>query len=189
MICPCGGNNYNMKKFWIIVFIFVCVGAVALIIPNNKKEELENYEYLRIHIRANSNTDADQNIKYKIKDEMVSFLTPYLCDVPTKEEAIKTINTLTPQLKQVCYAKLRENGFNYSVNIKISNEYFPTRTYSNTTLESGYYDAVIVELGTATGDNWWCVMYPPLCFVNNFENSMQINFKSKIVEWFKTLFD
>ena len=61
---------------------------------------------------------------------------------------------------------LRQKGFNYVSNVKINNEYFPSRTYENTTLESGYYDAVIIELGEAKGDNWWCVMYPPLCFVN-----------------------
>ena len=92
-------------------------------------------------------------------------------------------------MEQICTDILSKKGFSYSVNVKIDNEYFPTRTYSNTTLESGYYDAVIVELGQAEGDNWWCVMYPPLCFVNNFENSIQIKYKSKIVEWFKNLFD
>ena len=82
-----------------------------------------------------------------------------------------------------------KNGFNYVSNIKINNEYFPTRTYANTTLESGYYDAVIIELGEAEGDNWWCVMYPPLCFVNKNENNMQIKYKSKIWEWINSLFD
>ena len=177
-----------MKKFLIIVLVFICVGAVALVVPQ-KKEEVSKYDYLRIHIRANSNTDADQNVKYQIKDEVVGFLTPFLCDVPSKSEAINIVEELSPQIKQVCINKLKEKGFHYSVNIKVSNEYFPTRTYNNTTLESGYYDAVIVELGSASGDNWWCVMYPPLCFVNNFENSMQINFKSKVYEWFKKLFD
>ena len=83
---------------------------------------------------------------------------------------------------------LREKGFNYSVNIKIDNEFFPTRTYANTTLESGYYDAVIIELGDAQGDNWWCVMYPPLCFVNKNEKVNQIKYKSIIYEWFEKLF-
>ncbi len=175
----------NMKnKFWIIVVLILFVLAVALFLPENKE-----YDYLRLHIRANSNSAIDQNVKYEIKDELVSFLTPYFCSITSKEDAIELTRTLTEKMEQICTDILSKKGFSYSVNIKIDNEYFPTRTYSNTTLESGYYDAVIVELGQAEGDNWWCVMYPPLCFVNNFENSIQIKYKSKIVEWFKNLFD
>lgn len=175
----------NMKnKFWIIVVLILFVLAVALFLPENKE-----YDYLRLHIRANSNSAVDQNVKYEIKDELVSFLTPYFCSISSKEDAIELTRTLTEKMEQICTDILSKKGFSYSVNVKIDNEYFPTRTYSNTTLESGYYDAVIVELGQAEGDNWWCVMYPPLCFVNNFENSIQIKYKSKIVEWFKNLFD
>ncbi len=168
----------------IIGLIFVVV-LCGVLIP---KQEVNEYDYLRLHIRANSNSEIDQTVKYKIKDEMVKFLTPYLCDVESKEKAIEIINLNKTQLINKCLNVLHQNGFNYSVNIKINNEYFPTRTYSNTTLESGYYDAVIVELGKAEGDNWWCVMYPPLCFVNKNENINQIKYKSIIYEWFEKIF-
>ena len=175
----------NMKnKFLIIIIMIVVVVAIALFLPENKE-----YDYLRLHIRANSNSTVDQNVKYKIKDSLVEFLTPYFSVLSSKEEAIETARALSDRMEDICSEILIESGFDYSVNVKIDNEYFPTRTYSNATLESGYYDAVIVELGEAEGDNWWCVMYPPLCFVNNFENSIQIKYKSKIVEWFKNLFD
>lgn len=173
-----------MKKLWIVILLVLAVVGIAICLPKN-----EEYDYLRLHIRANSNSSIDQNIKYEIKDSLVEFLTPYLCDVQSKDEAISITKSLSNRMEAICLQILREKGFDYSVNVKINNEYFPTRTYSNTTLESGYYDAVIVELGEAEGDNWWCVMYPPLCFVNNFENSIQIKYKSKIVEWFKSLFD
>lgn len=169
------------------MFVFGLILAIifgALCIP----AEDVDYDYLRLHIRANSNSAIDQNIKYLIKDEMVNFLTPYLCNVKSKEKAIEVVQSYSNLIKSLCVNKLKADGFNYSVNVKIANEYFPTRTYSNTTLESGYYDAVIVELGEAKGDNWWCVMYPPLCFVNKNENTMQIKYKSKIVEWFKSIF-
>ncbi|MBQ8615653.1 MAG: stage II sporulation protein R [Clostridia bacterium] len=169
------------------MFIFVFIIAVivgALCIPQKEVE----YDYLRLHIRANSNLECDQNVKYEIKDAMVDFLTPYLCNVESKEKAIEIVNNCSSLMKSKCLEILRNKGFNYPVNIKINNEYFPTRTYANTTLESGYYDAVIVELGEAEGDNWWCVMYPPLCFVNKNENSNQIKYKSIIYEWFQKIF-
>ncbi len=172
-----------MKKFVALFLLVVVVGAVALVLPKG-----EDYDYLRIHIRANSNSAVDQNVKYEIKDKIVEYLTPYLCNVLSKQQAIEIITAQNNNLINICKNTLRLNGFSYSVNIKIANEYFPTRTYANTTLESGYYDAVIVELGEAVGDNWWCVMYPPLCFVNKNENDIQIKYKSKIVEWFKAIF-
>lgn len=174
-----------MKKTLIIIglILIICVGALFL-----PEKETYEYDYLRLHIRANSNIEVDQNIKYKIKDLLVEFLTPYFCNISSKQEAVKIVEDMTPIIKSKCDKFLKANGFSYTSNIKINNEYFPTRSYNNTTLESGYYDAVIVELGSAVGDNWWCVMYPPLCFVNKNENNMQIKYKSKIVEIFKNIF-
>ncbi len=172
-----------MKKFWIVVVLIVLVVGIGLALPGGK-----DYDYLRIHIRANSNSAVDQNVKYVVKDKVVEFLTPYFANVPSKDRAIEIVSSLKPQIEELCRKTLMASGFSYSVNVKIANEYFPTRTYANTTLESGYYDAVIVELGTAEGDNWWCVMYPPLCFVNKNETNTQIKFKSRIVEWLKSLF-
>ena len=166
----------------VVLILLLIIGASFL-----PRAEVE-YDYLRLHIRANSNSEIDQNIKYEIKNELVEFLTPYFCDVSSKSEAIEIVNSLSKKMSSICVELLRKRGLNYSAKVKINNEYFPTRTYANTTLESGYYDAVIVELGKAEGDNWWCVMYPPLCFITN-ENKTQITFKSKIVEWFKSLFN
>lgn len=172
------------NKICVIVVLILLLIIGASFLPTAEVE----YDYLRLHIRANSNSEIDQNIKYEIKDELVEFLTPYFCNVTSKNEAVEIVNNLKEKMSEICVEVLRKNGFNYSANVKINNEYFPTRTYSNTTLESGYYDAVIVELGSAEGDNWWCVMYPPLCFITR-ENQTEITFKSKIVEWFKSLFN
>ena len=172
------------NKICVIVVLILLLIIGASFLPTAEVE----YDYLRLHIRANSNSEIDQNIKYEIKDELVEFLTPYFCNVTSKNEAVGIVNNLKEKMSEICVEVLRKNGFNYSANVKINNEYFPTRTYSNTTLESGYYDAVIVELGSAEGDNWWCVMYPPLCFITR-ENQTEITFKSKIVEWFKSLFN
>lgn len=173
-----------MKKIIILFVAFMLVVCIGLFLPQNG----EKYDYLRLHIRANSNLEIDQKMKYDIKSMLVDFLTPYLCDVSSKEEAVNKITGMTYLLEAKCDEMLKEKGFSYLSNIKINNEYFPTRTYDNTTLESGYYDAVIVELGEAEGDNWWCVMYPPLCFVNKNNSNSQIKYKSKIVEWFNSVF-
>lgn len=173
-----------MKKFMCCFGLFVLIAVIALSLP-----KAEDYDYLRIHIRANSNSQIDQSVKYKVKDSIVDYLTPWLCSVKTKQQAIEVVNKEKVNMQNIGKKVLKENGFNYSVNVKIANEYFPTRTYNNTTLESGYYDAVIVELGDAVGDNWWCVMYPPLCFVGENTNENKITFKSRLSNWFSGLFN
>ena len=177
-----------MKKILIgFVGLLILLGVVFAL-PFKTKVDDNKYDYLRIHIRANSNCEADQKVKYKIKDKLVEFLTPYLCEVPSKEEALQVVDNLKSELENVAISELRASGFSYSVGIKLSNEYFPTRTYNNTTLESGFYDAIIVELGSAVGDNWWCVMYPPLCFTKSGEGE-KVEYKSRLVEWFKRIFN
>lgn len=163
--------------------ILMLVAFVALILPQK-----QDYDYLRVHIRANSNSQIDQAVKYKVKDCVVEYLTPKLCEVKTKQQAIDVVNREKSNIELIGKNMLRANGLDYNVNVKIDNEYFPTRTYNNTTLESGYYDAVIVELGDAVGDNWWCVMYPPLCFVSESKGS-NIKFVSRIQNFFENLFN
>lgn len=178
-------NNQNMKKKMFAIFILISIVAIgALFLPKQNN----NIDYLRLHIRANSNSQIDQDIKYEIKNILVEYLAPYFSNVSSKQEAINLVEQHKTNIEGICDSMLELNGFNYVSNVKVNNEYFPTRTYSNTTLQSGYYDAVIVELGESKGDNWWCVMYPPLCFVNKNESNMQINYKSKILEWLENLF-
>ena len=174
-----------MKK----ILICVLVAVIGLLIFVNIPQEEKQVDYLRLHIRANSNLDIDQQVKYNVKDSVVEFLTPYFSSITSKEQAIAKVEMLSNEIKLRCENVLRKNSFYYSVNVKVNNEYFPTRKYDNTTLKSGYYDAVIIELGEAKGDNWWCVMYPPLCFVNKNQNQTQIKFESRINKWLKKIFN
>lgn len=178
-----------MKKILIAVLSFMALVIIVVGVGLNEKTQKSqtNNEYLRIHIRANSNSDLDQNVKYKIKEGVVNFLTPFLANCTTKEKAIQTIENNKEQIINVANTTLKENGFNYKANIKINNEYFPVRSYNDLTLNSGFYDAVIVELGKAQGDNWWCVVYPPLCFTN-FEYGKNVIYKSKILEIINNFF-
>ena len=167
-----------MKK--LISVIVIVVAIIVLIAVGNGTGE---NELLRIHIRANSNDVIDQSIKYKIKDEMVEYLTPYLSNVNSKAEAEAVIKSKINEINNLVDRMLQRNGFDYKCNAKICNEYFPTRVYEDITVQSGYYDALILELGEAQGDNWWCVVYPPLCFVNTkYINSEGVVYKSKILE-------
>lgn len=152
---------------------FLCLGALALILALCGLQSGENFseqDFLRIHIRANSNSQADQDVKYKVKDQVVEALIPILANCQTKDDAIKTLGQNFDYIQSVADDVLKQNGFSYSSRVRLSNEHFPTRVYENLTLPEGDYDALILNLGTGCGDNWWCVVYPAFCFTKTKNN-------------------
>ena len=169
-------------KFQIISILVVLVLIVGLCFCGFKKDEISNQEYLRLHIRANSNTTEDQNIKYKVKNVVVDLLTPIVVGVKNKQELQEILLQNEKSIEQSVDIYLKENGFDYGCDMKINNEFFPTRSYQDVVLDADYYDALIINLGSGTGDNWWCVVYPPLCFVGDDINSKNIVYKSKLKE-------
>lgn len=175
-----------MKYLPVVLFLILSCCVIAFNMQARKPE----YDYFRIHIRANSNEAVDQNIKYLIKDKVVDFVTPHLIECDTKSKSIEALKRLLDDVEDVCDEVLRENGFNYTSNAKIDKEHFPTRTYDNVTLEEGMYDALIIELGSGKGDNWWCIVYPPLCFVNNnCCNEQNIKYQSYLSDIIKKCFE
>ena len=165
-----------MKKNGIILLLIAIITLTAVYF-SNRGTSAEG-EYLRIHVRANSNDFADQTVKYEVKDQIVSFLTPFVAECDTKSEAISLLKGKSDEIVAICNDLLKKEGFSYGAKVEIKKEYFPTRVYNGQTFDAGVYDAIIVELGSATGDNWWCVVYPPLCFVQ----SGKIEYRSKILE-------
>ena len=167
-----------MKK--LIVLAVALVIAISTFCLLNNKE----HDYLRIHIRANSNSEYDQQIKYQVKDAVVEALKPIANNIKNKEQMIEVLNENVHLLTAVVDNKLRELGQNYTSTVKICEEKFPTRSYEELTLGAGVYDAIIIELGSGQGDNWWCVAYPPLCFVTADGDGESIQYKSIFSKWF-----
>ena len=173
-----------MKKLFTIFFLCIIL-IVLFIFGFNTNNKTYYKEYLRIHIRANSNLNCDQDIKYKIKDEIVAFLTPIISSCDKKKDFENKLQQNLKNIECISNNILAQNNFDYKSSAKIDNEYFPVRSYDNLTLENGYYDALIVNLGSGEGDNWWCVVYPPLCFLNS---NADYNYKSRIAEIIKKYF-
>ncbi len=165
-----------MKKLCISFLIIgiITLSAVIFLTPETKTE------YLRLHIRANSNEQVDQNVKYLVKGAVVEYLTPFISTCDTKEKAERMLKENLSGIERVADMVLRENGFSYSSKASVKRENFPTRVYDGVTLEEGFYDALIINLGEGVGDNWWCVVYPPLCFVGSGNGNFK--YKSKIIE-------
>ena len=161
-----------------VVLIVVAFLAIVFCAPAQT-----NTQFLRIHIRADSNNQADQDVKYLVKNAVVNYLAPHLANATTKDKAMQIVEGQLNSIQQVCNKTLQSNGFDYLAKVKLCKEQFPDRSYNGVTLPQGVYDALIIELGTAQGNNWWCVVYPPLCFIGAENNGTStIVFKSKLVE-------
>ncbi len=167
-----------MKKLIVFVLIAACV-----LLLWGCEDKNDNSEYLRIHIRANSNEEEHQKVKYAVKEQVVKYLTPLLAECGNKEKAYSSVKGSMEEIKAVCSKTLSDNGFEYGCNVYLSKEYFPLRSYNGFTFEGGEYDSLIIELGEGKGDNWWCMVYPPLCFTGGEnDGSGRITYKSKILE-------
>lgn len=123
-------------------------------------------EVIRLHVLANSDEDYDQQLKIKVKDGIVKMLENELNNSMSKDETriilLQNLDKIEDKAKEI----IEENGYNYNVSAKITFDDFPTKQYGDVVLPAGEYEALKVEIGEAKGKNWWCVMFPPLCFVD-----------------------
>lgn len=174
-----------MKNFCIVFVVLFIIIATVVCVGSIQPAQAEN-EYLRIHVRANSNDEVDQAVKYKVKDEVVKYITPYAAQCVDKKTAMELISSILGDIENVCDSVLKQNGFSYKSKASVKSEEFPTRVYGDLTLEAGLYDALIIELGSGTGDNWWCVIYPPLCFTSATTN---VNYRSAIYDIVRKFFE
>ena len=144
-----------------IIYIFISCYFYA----TNSLNNIEN-KVFRLHIIANSDVEEDQKLKYKVRDKIISYMNNICENVSSKEEAILIVQNHINDFKLIADNTIAENGCNYKSNVEIGNYKFPTKYYGDITLPSGYYDALEIKLGNNSGQNWWCVLYPSLCFVD-----------------------
>ncbi len=125
-------------------------------------------QVLRFHIRANSDTVADQQKKLRIKQSLLEWLTPILSENTSKSETIQCIRKNLPDIRKEATRMAAPE----LVTVTLQKEWFPEKTYGTCTFPEGIYDALRVDIGQAKGHNWWCVLYPSLCFADALEPSM-----------------
>lgn len=198
-------KKYILLFILFIIYIFISATSYVSAVSDN----LSNAVF-RLHVLANSDSDEDQNLKLKVRDSLLKYMNSISSNCSTKEDALKIVINNKKQFQEIAEKTIQENGFNYSVNINIGNFYFPTKNYGDISLPAGFYDALRIEIGESKGKNWWCVMFPSLCFINvssgfvddkskeNLENNLEqesyqiisdntspeITFKFKLIEFF-----
>lgn len=203
-------KNNNFKRFILLsflLFIYILISASSYVsaISNNLSGAV-----FRLHVIANSDSPEDQELKLKVRDSLLEYMNNICANCTSKSEAIEIASLHQNNFQEIAENTINENGYNYSVKVNISNCYFPTKNYGDISLPAGMYDALRVEIGEAKGQNWWCVMFPSLCFVDissgvvdedakeNLEENLEIEsfalisddkkpnikFKFKLIEFF-----
>ncbi|MDQ6420994.1 stage II sporulation protein R [Paenibacillus sp. LHD-117] len=123
-------------------------------------------EAIRLRILANSDSAADQMVKRIVRDEVVKAMNGWATGPQTIEEARKTIESKMPELESIVAGVLKSRGFAYTSSAQLGMVDFPTKMYGNKVYPAGQYEALLITIGEGKGQNWWCVLFPPLCFVD-----------------------
>lgn len=123
-------------------------------------------DIIRFHVRANSDSPEDQQLKMQVKEELVEYMGELLYGVDDKNEAEKILTDNIENIENVAKGVINEQKKEYNVKAYFENSYFPVKVYADMTFPQGVYEAFRVDIGAAEGKNWWCVLYPSLCFVD-----------------------
>jgi len=139
---------------------------------------------IRFHIRANSDNEEDQELKLKVRDEILKEMKGKFQDIKDIDEIRKIIRDNMEEMKRIAERIIKREGKDYEVTVTLAEDSFPTRKYGNLVLPAGTYEALLITIGEGKGKNWWCVMFPPLCFVDithsvayNLEKELGIELK------------
>lgn len=207
-------KDSNLSKFFIIfllLVVFILLSATSYV--NAVSSNIADGVF-RLHVIANSDSVEDQNLKYKVRDALLDYMNSICSDVSSKEDAMNIAAEHLEDFKAIAENVIYENNYTYPVSVEIGKYDFPTKNYGDVSIPAGIYDALRVKIGEASGKNWWCVMFPPLCFVDvssgivpdeskellqenmsteeydlitDSSNNSNLNLKFKIVELFENI--
>ena len=149
----------KFKRIFILITLFIIYTCICAFSYTNAVFSNISDNVFRLHVIAASDSEDDQSLKYIVRDSVLKYVNKITNKLESKEQIIETVSNNTEEIKKL-------NGYNYNVEVEIGNFNFPTKTYGDVSFPSGNYDALRIKIGEAKGQNWWCVMFPPLCFVD-----------------------
>ena len=153
-------NQHQRVLTGVVVLLFL-LGLIS-ILPIHGEAKIYD-TVVRLHVLANSDSEQDQALKLQVRDEVLRVTGPMLKDCKSREQAVEILGENAEQIKQAAQAVVWAQGYDYPVSILLGKEEYPTRNYENCAFPSGTYVSMRVCIGDAEGQNWWCVLFPPLC--------------------------
>lgn len=171
-------KNININSLFLkfirqskLIFISICIGFIITIIvttytySHETQQDIAN-QVIRFHVLANSNSNTDQDLKINIKNSVINMLESELNSSSSINQTRELLASNINNIQELASSIVKQQNFDYSIGVKLDYDYFPTKVYGDVTLPAGVYECLKIEIGEAVGDNWWCVMFPPLCFVD-----------------------
>ena len=174
-----------MKK-WMVLGICLCMAmyAAGYGAPTRLQQAVRSGEMMRIHILAHDDTQEQQALKLLVRDDILAAFTPLLCKAESAQEAAEIVRENMDTAVRIAAQTVREAGYAYPVRAEYGVFDFPEKMYGKQVVPAGDYTALRIRLGDAKGKNWWCVMYPPLCFSGE-DYEGEVVFESKILKWIR----
>lgn len=150
------------KRLLICAIIVMAITLVAGLFPVHGESEIYD-TVVRLHVVANSDSDKDQALKLKVRDRILEVVSPAVKDCRSQTEAIARIGEIMDEIDVAAREVIEEEGFDYDVQISLTEEYYPTKNYESCAFPEGEYVSLQIKLGNSEGENWWCCLFPPLC--------------------------
>jgi stage II sporulation protein R len=153
---------FNLRYFLTFTCCILVIALLSCVFPN--KNEAALYDgFIRLHVVANSDSEKDQALKLKVRDAVLTVMAELTENCKTAAEAEKIFEENENRIINVARDVITENGAFYDVDVTLDDEYYPTREYAGVTLPAGVYRSARILIGKAQGQNWWCILFPPLC--------------------------
>ena len=180
-------NKIKVRLSILVLSLIAVMSIMSISISGEVKKisaASEDYKnkLIRFHVIANSDSDEDQNLKLKVRDAVIDYLQPKLELSSSIEESETIIKSEYKKLEDISKNIVLENGYKYDISVGIDYSTFPTKQYSNVVLPAGEYKALRIIIGEGKGKNWWCVMFPPLCFVDEQSSIIDTDTDKKLRE-------
>ena len=150
------------KKFYVAIVILLVTMMALSFLPVHGERAIYD-TVVRLHVLANSDSEADQALKLKVRDAVLEVSAPMVEDCTTQAEAVEALTAHLPELEAAAFAVIAAEGYDYPVTVLLGEEDYPTRTYESCAFPAGTYVSLRVLIGEAEGQNWWCCLFPPLC--------------------------
>lgn len=174
-------GRINMKRksmATIYIFVLILSTIMSLYIPKNEvtanDEVVIPNDAIRLRILANSDSEEDQALKRKVRDAVNAEITNWVADLTSKEAAKQLLKDKQPEIQKIAEKVVMEESSDQTVKVKFGKVDFPTKLYGEFLYPAGEYEAILITLGAGEGANWWCVLFPPLCFLD-FSNSVAVS--------------
>ena len=153
--------NTNQRVLTGVVVLLFMLGLIS-ILPIHGEAQIYD-TVVRLHVLANSDSEQDQALKLQVRDEVLRVTGPMLKDCKSRDEAVAVLQEHGDEIRDAAQAVVKAQGYDYPVSILLGKEQYPTRNYENCCFPGGTYVSMRVCIGDAQGQNWWCVLFPPLC--------------------------